>query len=167
MLALSLPTSSLPVKTCVPLCRSMPEPNRLPPAGGRANAHVVQHSQTIHQGPLPRPEDFERYNRVLPGAADRILRMAEKQAAHRQDLESRALKGDLVKSMMGTILAYITFAGSMFGAVYLLMHDKPIQGLVALIVALGSAFGSKIYADFVQPKEEHQNQQSPPALPTA
>jgi len=42
--------------------------------------------------------------------------MAEKQAAHRQDLESRALKGDLVKSMMGTILAYITFAGSMFGA---------------------------------------------------
>ena len=116
---------------------------------------------------MPRPEDFERYNRVLPGAADRILRMAEKQAAHRQDLESRVLKGDLVKSMMGTILAYITFAGSMFGVVYLLMHDKPIQGRVALIVALGSAFGSKIYADFVQPKEEHQNQQSPPALPTA
>jgi len=26
----------------------------------------------------------------------------------------------------------------MFGAVYLLMHDKPIQSLVALIVALAS-----------------------------
>jgi len=44
--------------------------------------------------------------------------MAEKQAAHRQQLESRALKGDLLKSMMGTVLAYITFGGSMFGAVY-------------------------------------------------
>jgi len=31
----------------------------------------------------------------------------------------------------------------MFGAVYLLMHDKPIQSLVALIVALGSAVGPK------------------------
>jgi hypothetical protein len=32
----------------------------------------------------------------------------------------------------------------MFGAVYLLLHDKPIQSLAALIVALGSAFGPKI-----------------------
>src|SRR5262245_30403851 len=164
MLALSLPTSSLPVKTCVPLCRSMPEPNRLPPVGGLANAHVVRHSQTIHQGPLPTPEAFERYNRVLPGAADRILRMAERQAAHRQDLESRALKGDLVKAMMGTVLAYITFGGSMFGAVYLLLHDKPIQSLAALIVALGSAFGPKIYADFIQPKPHNNGE--PLALPS-
>jgi hypothetical protein len=35
--------------------------------------------------------------------------MAEKQAAHRHDLKSRALKGDLTSAMMGTILAYITF----------------------------------------------------------
>lgn len=102
---------------------------------------------------------------MLRGAADRILRMAEKQAAHRQDLESRALKGDLMKSMMGTVLAYITFAGTMFGAVYLLMHDKPIQSLAALIVALGSAFGPKIYTDFIQPTREHQNH--PPAVPSA
>jgi uncharacterized membrane protein len=68
----------------------MAEPNRLPP-GARGNGHVVQHQQTIYQGPLPRPEDFEAYDRVLRGAADRILRMAEKQAAHRQDLDSRAL----------------------------------------------------------------------------
>src|SRR5215813_4581932 len=137
----------------------MPD-NRLP-AGQRGNSHVVHH-QTTYQGPLPRPDNFKRYNRVLPGAADRILRMAEKQAAHRQQLESSALKGDLLKSMLGTVLAYITFAGPMFGAVYLLMHDKPIQSLVALIVALGSAFGPKIYADFIQPKGERQNHQSPP-----
>ena len=32
-----------------------------------------------------------------------------------------------MKSMMGTILAYITFGGAMFGAVYLLLNDKPVQ----------------------------------------
>ena len=93
--------------------------------------------------------------------------MAEKQAAHRQQLESLALEGDLLKSMMGTVLAYITFGGSMFGAVYRLMHDKPIQSLGALIVALGSALGPKIYADFIQPKGERQDHQSPPAVTTA
>jgi uncharacterized membrane protein len=142
----------------------MAEPNRLPP-GGRPNNHIIHQAQ-FHQGPLPRPEDFEAYDRVLRGAADRILRMAEKQAAHRQDLESRALKGDLMKAMMGTVLAYITFGGSMFGAVYLLLDDKPIQSLAALIVALGSAFGAKIYADFIQPKSTNNGQQ-PPGLPEA
>ena len=122
----------------------MAEPNRLPPSV-RTSGQIVQ--SQFHHGPLPRPEDFEAYDRVLRGAADRILRMAEKQAAHRQDLENRALKGDLLQSMMGTVLAYITFGGSMFGAV----HDKPIQSLAALIVALGSAFGPKIYTDFIQP----------------
>jgi hypothetical protein len=67
-------------------------------------------------------------------------------------MERRALSGDITQSMMGTVLAYITFGGSMFGAVYLLLHDKPIQSLAALIVALGSAFGPKIYVDFIQPK---------------
>jgi hypothetical protein len=80
--------------------------------------------------------------------------MAENQATHRQGMERRALIGDIVKSMMGTVLAYVTFGGSMFGAVYLLLHDKPIQSLAALIVALGSAFGPKIYVDFIQPKAQ-------------
>ena len=66
--------------------------------------------------------------------------------------------------MMGTVLAYITLGGSMFGAVYLLLYDKPIQSLAALIVALGSAFVPKIYADFIEPKPN--NAQQPPALPS-
>jgi uncharacterized membrane protein len=108
----------------------------------------------VYRGPLPQPEDFAAYERVLPGAADRILRLAESQAMHRQGLEQQALTGDIRKSMMGTILAYITFAGAMCGAVYLLLNDKPIQSLVALVTALGVAFGPKIYADFIQPKND-------------
>ena len=59
-----------------------------------------------------------------------------------------------MKSMMGTILAYVTFGGAMFGAVYLLLNDKPVQSLAALITALGAAFGPKIYADFIQSKSQ-------------
>jgi uncharacterized membrane protein len=133
--------------------------NRLSQNRGGDLPHHAQFKQTIHQGPLPAPEAFAAYERVLPGAADRILKMAESQSEHRQGMESRALTGDIVKSMMGTVLAYITFGGSMFGAVYLLLHDKPIQSLAALITALGAAFGPKIYVDFIQPKHPQ-----PPSL---
>jgi hypothetical protein len=92
----------------------------------------------------------------FPGAADRILKMAETQATHRQDLERFAVRGDYFKSMMGTILGYIAFGGAMFGAVYLLLHDKPIESLATFIAALGSAFGPKIYVDFIQPKQPQQ-----------
>jgi len=127
-------------------------PDRLP-AGQHPGGQLVQHTQqTIYQGPLPQPEHFSAYERVLPGAADRILKMAENQAGHRQGLERRALTGDLIRAMMGTVLAYITFAGAMAGAVYLLANDKPLYGLAALVTALGAAFGPKIYADFIQPK---------------
>ena len=74
-----------------------------------------------------------------------------------------ALKGDLTKAMMGTILAYITFGGSMFDAVYLLVHKKPIQSLATLIVALGSPSAQDLYADFIQPKLQETGQ-SPLAL---
>ena len=112
---------------------------------------MVQQTQ-IHQGPIPRPEDFAAYERVLPGAADRILKMAETQATHRQGLERFAIRGDFFKAMMGTVLGYIAFAGAMAGAVFLLFNNKPIESLGTFIVALGSAFGPKIYADFIQPK---------------
>ena len=123
-----------------------------PAAQGPRHISEVIRQETHFQGPLPPPEAFAAYDRVLHGAADRILSMAENQASHRQGLERRALMGDLIKTMMGTILAYITFAGAMGGAVYLLANDKPLYGLAALVTALSAAFGPKLYADFIQPK---------------
>src|SRR5258705_8722650 len=90
--------------------------------------------------------------RVRRGPAGGFVKVAETRATFCQGIGRRALSGDITKSMMGTVLAYITFGGSMSGAVYLLLHDKPIQSLAALVTALGAAFGPKIYADFIQPK---------------
>jgi len=52
--------------------------------GGR-----IVHAQAvyIHRGPLPDPTDYERYERVLPGSANRILKMTESEAAHRHRIE--------------------------------------------------------------------------------
>jgi hypothetical protein len=60
----------------------------------------------------------------------------------------------MMRSWSLSVIAYITFGGSMCGAVYLLLHDKPVQSLAALLTALGAAFGPKIYADFIQPSPD-------------
>lgn len=57
----------------------------------------------LHQGPLPHPSILEEYDRILPGAAERILTMAEIQSSHRQKLEERALKTESRNSLLGII----------------------------------------------------------------
>jgi hypothetical protein len=55
----------------------------------------VQVNQKIHQGPLPAPEDLQRYDDLLPGAAERIIRMAEVEQRHRHEQESKAISSEL------------------------------------------------------------------------
>ena len=57
------------------------------------NQAIVQH--TSFQGPIPHPEILAEYEEILPGAADRILQMAEKESAHRHNLEKHDAEGAL------------------------------------------------------------------------
>lgn len=55
----------------------------------------VQRSvETQFAGPLPRPEHFEGYDRTLPGAAERILAMAEREQQIRADGQAGMLAND-------------------------------------------------------------------------
>ena len=51
---------------------------------------VISHTE-IFSGPLPSPRAFAKYNEVLPDAADRILRMAEKE----QEIRHEGLRGSI------------------------------------------------------------------------
>jgi uncharacterized membrane protein len=44
------------------------------------------------EGPLPHPKILHAYNDILPGAAERILNLLEKQSEHRQSMEKGQLK---------------------------------------------------------------------------
>jgi uncharacterized membrane protein len=44
-----------------------------------------------YSGPLPLPQQLQGYEEIVPGAADRIIRMAEKQSAHRIEIESKVI----------------------------------------------------------------------------
>jgi uncharacterized membrane protein len=57
--------------------------------GTRGDRLLVQ--QEIHSGPLPAPQVLEGYERICPGAAERIIAMAEAQGRHRQQMERETL----------------------------------------------------------------------------
>ena len=44
-----------------------------------AKIAITKNSVSTFQGPLPHPDHFEKYNEILPGSAERILKMAENQ----------------------------------------------------------------------------------------
>jgi uncharacterized membrane protein len=48
----------------------------------------------IHIGPLPPAKDYKAYEAVHPGSADRILKMAESEQAHGQQMERDVLAAD-------------------------------------------------------------------------
>jgi len=48
---------------------------------------VIIEETIQHSGPLPMPQQLRQYDDIVPGAAERIIRMAEGQGAHRQRLE--------------------------------------------------------------------------------
>lgn len=47
-----------------------------------------------YRGPLPLPEHLAGYEHVVPGAAERILKLTEKNQAHRHAIERRAIALD-------------------------------------------------------------------------
>lgn len=54
----------------------------------------VSRVQTTFSGPLPPPEDFKKYNDVLPNAADRMLSMADNEQTIRSDGQTTMLAND-------------------------------------------------------------------------
>ncbi|GHU49418.1 hypothetical protein FACS1894200_08030 [Spirochaetia bacterium] len=55
------------------------------------NDVVVSQSLT-YIGPLPTASEFAGYNDALPGAADRILTIAENESKHRHKLQDESVK---------------------------------------------------------------------------
>lgn len=61
---------------------------------------------------LPAPEELARYEKVVPGGAERILEMAEKQSMHRREMEEKSvaagIRGEKMKQVLTFVLALAT-----------------------------------------------------------
>lgn len=99
--------------------------------------------QKSYSGPLPAPEDFAEYEKILPGSTDRILKMAEKQLDHRISSENKIIDKSYKQSDRGQILGAILV--SMFGVICLILgllgHDSLAKYIgVTTVIGLAVVF---------------------------
>lgn len=117
---------------------------------------VRQHQQTTierFQGPVPPPEVLAKYDEVVPGAGDRIFAMAERQAAHRQDLEKRVISSNMAAERLGTCLGFILAMTALVGGFYLIATGHSSVGIVSIISSLAIPAGAFAYGKYQQKQE--------------
>lgn len=85
-------------------------------------------------GPIPHPRHLRDYEAICPGAADRLIAMAEAQQRHQVSTEEKLVAGEFSDRRLGLWLGAATFALLIGGAIYCGWHDK-----TAVAIALVSA----------------------------
>ena len=104
---------------------------------------------TAFQGPLPPPEALEKFDRVLPGLADRITKMAEGYARDRW----RNGRTARWSTILGQLFAFVVAMTIILGGFYLVLHDKSPEGITAVVATVAAIVTVFIYGRRNPPKE--------------
>lgn len=96
-------------------------------------------------GPIPDASSFESYERILPGSAERILKMAEEQAGHRHCLEKKISAAECRDSLLGIIFAFIIAITAIGGSVYAITMGAELGGGILGVGTIGGLVGVFIY----------------------
>lgn len=105
--------------------------------------HVVVESIS---GPLPSPDIIAGYDRILPGAADRIIKMAENEQTHSHDMQIRAEGHRFKLTITGQVFGFIIGIVGVGGGVGLAAYDKSIVGFSVFFTSLGILVGGFFYS---------------------
>lgn len=111
-----------------------------------------------YSGPLPKPEILQKYDEILPGSAERIMKMAEEQAKHRHKLEEKVVFTNSGNSRLGVIFAFILTIVTIVGGGFLIYNNKGLEGLAAIITAIGALSSIFIFGKNKEKKELDQKE---------
>ncbi|MBV8774176.1 MAG: DUF2335 domain-containing protein [Deltaproteobacteria bacterium] len=132
----------------------------------RTTAELTMVKRTLEfSGPLPPPDVLQDYNGAFAGCAERIVAMAERQSAHRQELERLVVRSNCSAQNRGQWFAFVLALVVICGGIFLLAQGKSIEGFAAIILAVGSLIGALIYGRSEQRKERADKSQSLPRVP--
>ena len=117
------------------------------------NKQLTQFQSLTFSGPLPPPQLLSQYNDVVPNGAERLMKMAEAQQAHRQDLEKTVVHGNVESEKRGQWMGLSISLVVIAAGTYLAATGHAITGGVFVgvdVVALASVF---VFGKHVQRRE--------------
>ncbi|MGL5123851.1 MAG: DUF2335 domain-containing protein [Fusobacteriaceae bacterium] len=117
----------------------------IPNSQNNSNKKVSIHHQEAYTGPIPHPDLFEKFDKVLPGAAERILKMAELEQENRHKTENIQINLLKINSILGLLFGFIITIAIIGSGLYLLLNDKSIQGFSLIITSIIGLVGAFKY----------------------
>ena len=109
----------------------------------QASRDIVHQSSASFEGPMPTPAILEGYERLVPGAAERILAMAESDTKHQHAIEFSALRAAEGEVKRGQIFAFIIGLAALLASMFALyMGSSVVAGIIGgtTVVGLVSVF---------------------------
>ncbi len=98
-----------------------------------------------YMGPLPSADQLIKYKDAQADAPERIIKMAEIQAAHRQTIEKRVIRGDNLRSTMGLVLAFVIVMTAIYSSWNLITAGHDVAGASVFGATVASVVTSFIY----------------------
>jgi uncharacterized membrane protein len=89
---------------------------------------------TAFIGPIPPPELLAKYERTLPGLADRLVAIAERESDHRRELQRRAIR----LSELGLAAGFAIAMTALCGGIFLVHEGSQAEGMSSIILAIAS-----------------------------
>lgn len=111
-------------------------------SNSQASRDIV-HQSASFEGPMPPPAILEGYERLVPGAAERILAMAESDTKHQHAIEFSALRAAEGEVKRGQIFAFIIGLAALLASMFALyMGSSVVAGIIGgtTVVGLVSVF---------------------------
>lgn len=121
---------------------------------------IVRGELSSFSGPLPPPEILRKFDEVVPGAAERIIKMAEMQFAHRTELEKKVITSDIAQSKRGQILGFGIAIVGLVVAGWISIYGNEWAGGIIGVGTLASLVGVFMYGSQVRSQERIQKSES-------
>jgi uncharacterized membrane protein len=95
-----------------------------------AATQIQQHQHVPdYAGPIPPPAMLKEYDSILPGLADRIMRMAEQEAEHRRNVEAQLLAAqiadaqkyrrvEIIGQLCGLLIGFAAIGAAVYAGVH-------------------------------------------------
>jgi uncharacterized membrane protein len=135
--------------------------------GGSQRVQVIERVTTlvsaeVFRGPIPHPQHLEAYEAVCPGAAHRIMRMAEIAQEKREDRRDVVIRREYDDRRLGMVLGFSALALLLVAGVIITALGEHTIGAGLLTAAvLGTVAGA-----FIHGRRPDMNNAKPTAKPS-
>lgn len=94
---------------------------------------------------LPNPEELAKYEKVIPGGAERILEMVETDARHRQEREIQEARNQIRTTRIKQLITFVlVLVAGVFGGV-LMVSGSELAGLIIVLIDAVAVVGIAVY----------------------